>query len=334
MAEPGHGTDRTGSGFACRLISGAGIKPDLVDLFFPRVFAPASAQEILYLQGSAGHFQISQTVSLFVPSDLIYSGAELFSILRRSHTNFQTMEEFIHPFQLQRRSKPAWKQLSPADQPVNLVLRDLSGPQVALHRFFPADRYILQKSLPVLPGAKIHAPVIQQPAQFFQKLSPVCSLLVHLIDKQKCGHPIPLQQFPERPGMSLDAVRSADHQHRVIDHLQRPFHLRGKIHMPRRIQKRHRLFPQTKPRLLGKNRNPPIPLQLISIQERVPVVHTSQAADRAAAVEHRFRERSLARVHMGEDADVDRLLRSRSGIFIIRRISHRNTPFRFMIVYP
>ena len=68
------------------------------------------------------------------------------------------------------------------------------------------------------------------------------------------------------------------HKNRIIQNLQRPLHLRAEIHMSRRIQKRdiHLLPGQTG--LLGKNGDPPLPLQGKIVQTGVPVVHPSQSA--------------------------------------------------------
>ena len=82
--------------------------------------------------------------------------------------------------------------------------------------------------------------------------------------------------------MALYSVRSADHQHRIVQHLQRAFHLRRKIHMSRCVQQRDILVLPLKLRLLGKNCDSPVPLLTIRIQKRVPVIHPSQPADRTA----------------------------------------------------
>ena len=76
--------------------------------------------------------------------------------------------------------------------------------------------------------------------------------------------------------MALDAVRPVDHQDRIVQHLQRPFHLCREIHMARRIQESHRRISQCKLCLFGKDRDPPGPFQLICIQKSVLIIHSPQ----------------------------------------------------------
>src|SRR5699024_10329404 len=52
--------------------------------------------------------------------------------------------------------------------------------------------------------------------------------------------------------------------------------------------------------LFGKYGDAPGPFQAVGVQKGVPVVHTAQAADGPGAVQHRFGQGGLARVHMGQ----------------------------------
>lgn len=61
------------------------------------------------------------------------------------------------------------------------------------------------------------------------------------------------QQPPQRFGMALHAVRSADHQHGVIQHLQGALGLGGKIHMAGGVQQGDGGIARRKQRLLGKD---------------------------------------------------------------------------------
>ena len=77
------------------------------------------------------------------------------------------------------------------------------------------------------------------------------------------------------------------------------------------IQKGHFQFIQRQHRLLGKDGNAPLPLNGVSIQKGVPVIHAAQLADGAAAVEQGFGKGGLARVHMGQDTDTTALFRQK-----------------------
>ena len=129
--------------------------------------------------------------------------------------------------------------------------------------------------------------------------------------------------------MTLHAVRPADHQHRAVQHLQRPLHFCGKIHMSGSIQKRHLPVSQSQTGLFGEYGNSPGPLHGVRVQEGVPVIHPPQLPDAALQVQDRLRQSGFSGVHMGQKADVYVLFRLfRRVVFSIsRRIFHENTPF-------
>ena len=84
--------------------------------------------------------------------------------------------------------------------------------------------------------------------------------------------------------MALHAVGAADHQDGVVQHLQRPLHLRGEIHVPRRIQQRYLHLAQRQHRLLGEDGDAPLPLQLEGVQKGVLMVHPPQLPDAAGGI--------------------------------------------------
>ena len=100
--------------------------------------------------------------------------------------------------------------------------------------------------------------------------------------------------------MALDPVGAADHQHRIVQHLDRPLGLRRKIHMAGGVQPGNLGIPCAEQSLFGKNRDAPGPLQAVGVQEGIPVIHPPQLADGAGAVEHGLRKGGFARVHMGQ----------------------------------
>ena len=102
--------------------------------------------------------------------------------------------------------------------------------------------------------------------------------------------------------MPLDPVRPAYHQHRAVQHLEAPLHLRREIHVPRGVQKGHRLISQPEHRLLGEDGDPPVLLQLFRIQEGVFVIHPAQLPDPALQIKDGLRKGGLARIHVGQNA--------------------------------
>ena len=117
------------------------------------------------------------------------------------------------------------------------------------------------------------------------------------------------QQPPQRFGMALHAVRSADHQHGVIQHLQGALGLGGKIHMAGGVQQGDGGIARRKQRLLGKDGDAARFFQAVGIQKGISVVYPSQLADSTCAVEHGLGEGGLAGVHMGQNAQYDLFLR-------------------------
>ena len=90
--------------------------------------------------------------------------------------------------------------------------------------------------------------------------------------------------------MGLDPVGAADHQHGAVQYLQRPLHFGGEIHVARGVQQGDlpvrpgSAVRQRKHRLFGKNGDAPLPLQVLRIQEGVPVVHPAQGTDGARPI--------------------------------------------------
>ena len=107
--------------------------------------------------------------------------------------------------------------------------------------------------------------------------------------------------------MALHAVGAADNQHRIIQHLQCPLGLRGKIHMARGVQQGKIGIARREEGLLGENGNAARLFQRVGVQKGILMVHATQLADGAGAVEQGLGKGGLAAVHMGQNAD-DQLL--------------------------
>ena len=118
-----------------------------------------------------------------------------------------------------------------------------------------------------------------------QQRRPVRARQIHLVDEQKRGHLISLQQIPQCPGVALYAVSTGDHQHGAVQHLQRSLHFGGKVYMAGGVQQRHTGLPQFQHRLLGKDGNAPLPLHGVGVQKGVLMVHPPQTADGSGPVQ-------------------------------------------------
>ena len=82
--------------------------------------------------------------------------------------------------------------------------------------------------------------------------------------------------------MPLHAVRPADHQDCIVQHLQHTFHLGREIHVSRCVEKRKlHVFP-LHDCLLGEDRNAAFSLHFVRVQECIAVIDPPQSADTAA----------------------------------------------------
>ena len=134
--------------------------------------------------------------------------------------------------------------------------------------------------------AEVHAIGGQPLPQLPENFLPACAGQVHFIDEQKHRNMISVQHPPDGFRMRLHTVRSADHQHRIIQHRHYPLHFRGKIRVTGGIQQGYPGLLRGKPGLLGKNGNAPRPLQTMGIQIGVLMVHPPQFLNGSGGIKH------------------------------------------------
>ena len=144
----------------------------------------------------------------------------------------------------------------------------------------------------------VHAAVGQAIFQFFHQRAAVRAGLIHLVDEQKRGHMVALQQAPQRGGVPLHAVSGADNQYRAIQHAQGALGFARKIHVAGGIHQGDGASLPGKLRLLGKNGDAALTLLNVGIQKGVAMIHAPQPAQRAALIQHGLGQGGLARVHM------------------------------------
>ena len=269
-----------------------------------------------------------QPVSLLVPGNLKDACAEGFLVLHlRPGIARKTVQQLRHAALAQRRAQIAWKQAPSSDQLLDPLLRHgtvrpglfprrhaLFPLQIVLQQAFLTDRNALCETLPgvgrqvLLRPAKQHAAIVQSVLQLQKKRLCITARLVHLVDKEKDRDPVALQQLPQGHGMRLHPVCTTDDQDRAVEHLQRPLHLRREVHVPRRVEQ-HRLHPlPAKARLLGKDRDPPLPLLAVRVQIGVAVVYPAKSVYFSTGIEDTLRQRSLARIHVGKQSYDDPFL--------------------------
>ena len=218
---------------------------------------------------------------------------------RLQGVRLHSVQQLLHPFCLEGGAEVHRKQLPLHHQGRQLLPGQLFPGQVALHQFFAAQGRSLPPGLGV---CHIHKALAQTILQLPEKLSLAGVWLVHLVDKDKDGHPRLLQQPPQGLGVALHPVGGADHQDGTVQHLQGPLGLSGEVHVSRRVHQGQLQLPPAQNGLLGVDGNAPFPLQLLSVQKGIPVVHPPQGADGSGHVEHGLGQGGLSRVHMGQNA--------------------------------
>ena len=103
--------------------------------------------------------------------------------------------------------------------------------------------------------------------------------------------------------MGLDAVRAVDDQNGVIQHPKSTLHLCGEVHMTWGVQKGYLPVSQVKLGLAGEDSDAPGPLQAVSIQMSVSVIHTADPANGTALIEDGLGQSCLPGVHVRQDSD-------------------------------
>ena len=116
---------------------------------------------------------------------------------------------------------------------------------------------------------------------------------------------ITAQEPPKGFRMSLNAIGTADHQHRAIQHAQCALGLRGEVHMTRCIQQREFRVAHGKLCLFGKDGNTSGSLQRVGIQITVTMIHTAEFFNFSRLIQHGLGKGGFSRIHMGQNADDD-----------------------------
>ena len=142
---------------------------------------------------------------------------------------------------------------------------------------------------------------------------------VRLVDEDDHRQGLRLQRLKEQLGLRLNALRRADHQHRAVQRPERTLDLGRKVHVTGRVQQVYAHALPGQPHTAGLNGYAPPLFHGQAVRMRGALIHAPGLADRAAKQEHLFGEGRLARVHVGEDADISDVhicvqIRSRSAL--------------------
>ena len=295
-AQPHHSADLAGEDLLRGGEASALIAAQLGGLFLQSVIEQAVPDP----ERPARHLQMGEPDALGVVGDLKHTGSELLRPEPGLHQSRERIQKCVDPLQLQAGAEEAGEDLPGRQHIPQGGGRDGAVGEVFLHGGLGAHGQSLVP-LGVVRG-EIHHPVPQLPAEAVQQLGPAAAGKIHFGDKQHRGDLIVHQQPPKRPGVGLDAVRPADHQNGVIQHLEHPLRLGGEIHMARGVQQGQLPAAPLHMGLGGEDRDAPLPLQGVVVHGRVAVIHPPQAPQQAAAVEDGLRQGGLPRVHVGQEA--------------------------------
>ena len=138
----------------------------------------------------------------------------------------------------------------------------------------------------------------------FQHIGEISAHPVHLVDEGDLGHAKALRLPPDRLGLRFHTGHAAEHAHRTVQHAQGALHLDGEVHMAGRVDEVDGVLV---PLAGGAGRHDGDAALLLLghvVHGGGTVMDFPQAVDLAAVVEHALRERGLARVDVGDDADI------------------------------
>ena len=144
-------------------------------------------------QLAPGDLQPGKPLAPLVPGDFKDPGTELLGPLRFQCIGLDAVQQLLHPFHLEGGAEVHREQLPLHHQSRQFLLGKFLPGQVPLHERLVAQSRALAPGLWV---CHIHKAVAQPPLQLFEDGGLALIGLVHLVDKEKDGHPRLLQQLP------------------------------------------------------------------------------------------------------------------------------------------
>ena len=231
------------------------------------------------------------------PADLVDASSEDSGPRRLRSVFCDKGKELVHPLQPEAGAEGHGIELAGADEAGDLPVRY----GTRLHVGF--EGVIVQHGQGLLiRRGKGHAALAKALLQVLHELLPAEPRGVHLGHENKGGHPGPKEQGPEGLRVGLDAVGAADDQDGHVHGRDGSLRFSGQVRVARCVEDGQLQLAHLQTGLFGEDGDPPIPLQGMGIQERVPVIHPTQLSEHPGFIEQRFAKGGLPRVHMGQNA--------------------------------
>ena len=119
---------------------------------------------------------------------------------------------------------------------------------------------------------------------------------VHLVDERDARNRVALHLAIDRDRLRLNARHGAEHEHRAVEHAQRPLDFDGEINVPRRVDDVDlRIIPADGRRGRG-DRDPSLALELHVVHHRAFTLHLLDDVGAAGVIQDPLGQRRLARV--------------------------------------
>ena len=131
---------------------------------------------------------------------------------------------------------------------------------------------------------------------------------VHLINKGNARDVVAIGLPPNCLRLRLHPAHRAENPHRAIQHTQRALHLDGEVHMPGRINEIDLGVAPSASNRGGSNGNPALAFLNHPVRHRIAIVHIPKTMRHPSVKEDALGRRRLARINMGDDANVPNLL--------------------------
>ncbi len=175
----------------------------------------------LRTQLAAGHLEPRESVARCIVGDLEHLRAEILTVRRLLCVGLESAHELGHALHTQGRSEIHREHAAACDETGYRGNVDVSRSHILVHRGIILQRNRLQRRRVELTGG-IGGEVgtgIREPAlQLCEHGLPTRLRHIHFVDEYERGHVILPEQAPQRLRVTLDAIRRAHHEHRIVEH--------------------------------------------------------------------------------------------------------------------
>ena len=129
-------------------------------------------------------------------------------------------------------------------------------------------------------------------------------LTIELVDEREPGHAVFVGLPPDRLALGFDPFAGTEHHHRPVEHAEAALHLGREIDVAGRVDQVDGHVLPLERHGRGIDRDPPLLLLGIEVGDRGAAIHLAEPVARLREKEHPLRQRGLAGVDVGDNADV------------------------------